>query len=532
MFADQTQLTLVADSKKRYSRLPTSDPPPPPVDPASCPGVSILRPLRGLDCNLYENLEASFRQDYPRFELVFSVADEADAAIPIVRELQQRYPHVDSDLVIGQDTVGVNPKINNLIRPYRQAKHDLLWVLDSNVLTSPECLSRSVPLFGSGDAKHPVGLVHHVPFAVYPDAQLGSRVEQVYLCSTHAKMYLAINRVAVASCVTGKSCLYRKSDLERASELKRERGRLPLPPPGVTSEPGLAAFGQYLGEDNEIGVALWEELGMRHAMGIEVAGNAVGTMSFQTFFRRRVRWIRVRKYMVLCVPPLSPVHPILPSLTQKPPRPQRIDPRRAPHRVAPLGPPRRPRLPPPLPPPLVPLPPPAPRRLVPPRRRPVPRAPPRLPRTLDRHPPTGARRAGRVVPRSLGDPRAPRAPRVGVCDARRHGELARRGAGVPRAARRERARAPGGRARGVGREGVGARREEVGGQERERVRDAEPGRRRGEGGDACRGGLSASRALSFRYRSLYLVDLELSSCKTLLSRSRRTPRRGEGEHRC
>ena len=313
MFADQTQLTLVVDSKKRYSRLPTSDPPPPPVDPASCPGVSILRPLRGLDCNLYDNLEASFRQDYPRFELVFSVADEADAAIPIVRELQQRYPHVDSDLVIGQDTVGVNPKINNLIRPYRQAKHDLLWVLDSNVLTSPECLSRSVPLFtssssSSSDAKHPVGLVHHVPFAVYPDAQLGSRVEQVYLCSTHAKMYLAINRVAVASCVTGKSCLYRKSDLERASELKRERGRLPLPPPGVTSEPGLAAFGQYLGEDNEIGVALWEELGMRHAMGIEVAGNAVGTMSFQTFFRRRVRWIRVRKYMVLCVPlSLSPL---------------------------------------------------------------------------------------------------------------------------------------------------------------------------------------------------------------------------------
>ncbi|GAA5947508.1 hypothetical protein JCM3775_000112 [Rhodotorula graminis] len=295
-------------AKKRYSRLPTSDPPPAPVDPATCPGVSILRPLRGLDCNLYDNLEASFRQDYPRFELVLSVADEADPAIPLVRDLQHRYPNVDSTLVIGHDTVGVNPKINNLIRPYRQAKFDLLWVLDSNVLTSPECLSRSVPLFSpGGDAKHPVGLVHHVPFAVYPDALLGSRVEQVYLCSTHAKMYLAINRVAVASCVTGKSCLYRKSDLERASELKRERGKLPLPPPGVTNEPGLAAFGQYLGEDNEIGVALWEELGMRHAMGIEVAGNAVGSMSFQKFFRRRVRWIRVRKYMVLASTLVEPL---------------------------------------------------------------------------------------------------------------------------------------------------------------------------------------------------------------------------------
>ncbi|GAA5871728.1 hypothetical protein JCM3774_003032 [Rhodotorula dairenensis] len=302
-------------AKKRYSRLPTSDAPPPALDPAagSVPGVSILRPLRGLDCNLYENLEASFRQDYPTFEILFSVADEADPAIPIVNELCARYPHVPAKLIIGQEIVGVNPKINNLIRAYRAAKHDLVWVLDSNVLTSECCLSRSVPLFSpappssssptdpAAAAARPIGLVHHLPFAIYPDTLLGSRVEQVYLCSTHAKMYLAINRVAVASCVTGKSCLYRKSDLARAATRKRDRGKLPLPPAGVagtTDETGLAAFGQYLGEDNEIGVALWEELGMRHAMGVELAGNAVGSMTFAKYFRRRVRWIRVRKYMV------------------------------------------------------------------------------------------------------------------------------------------------------------------------------------------------------------------------------------------
>ncbi|BGP05997.1 Ceramide glucosyltransferase [Rhodotorula toruloides] len=286
-------------ARKRYSRSPASQLPPPPLPASSAPGVSILRPLRGLDCNLYENLEASFLQDYPKFEIIFSVADEADAAIPIVEELRRKYPKVPAKLIIGEEIVGVNPKINNLIRPYRAATHDLLWILDSNVLTSPQCLSRSVPLFSQpARGGRQVGLVHHLPFAVYPDTLVGSRVEQVYLCSTHAKMYLAINEVAIASCVTGKSCLYRRTDLIRASELKRQRGKLPLPPPGVTDEPGLAAFGQYLGEDNEIGVALWEELGLRHAMGVEVAGNAVGTMSFGKYFRRRVRWIRVRKYMV------------------------------------------------------------------------------------------------------------------------------------------------------------------------------------------------------------------------------------------
>ena len=192
----------------------------------------------------------------------------------------------------------MNPKINNLIRPYRLAKHDVLWVVDSNVLSSTATLSNSIRLLTAtpppGQAR--VGLVHHLPYAIYPDDSLGSRVEQAFLCTTHAKMYLAINAVRLGSCVTGKSCLYRRSDLERAADKKRKGGKgLVL----ADGEGGLAAFGKYLGEDNMIGEAIWEDLGLRHAMGGDIAGNAVGTMSFQTFFRRRVRWIRVRKYMVV-----------------------------------------------------------------------------------------------------------------------------------------------------------------------------------------------------------------------------------------
>ena len=67
------------------------------------PGVSILRPLRGLDANLYENLESSFQQQYPvdKFEIIFSVAEEDDQAIRIVNTLIERYPHVQASLLIG-----------------------------------------------------------------------------------------------------------------------------------------------------------------------------------------------------------------------------------------------------------------------------------------------------------------------------------------------------------------------------------------------------------------------------------------------
>jgi ceramide glucosyltransferase len=65
------------------------------------PGVSILRPLKGLDTNLYENLESTFCQDYPNFELLFSVADENDQALPIVRDLLLKYPNVRATVIVG-----------------------------------------------------------------------------------------------------------------------------------------------------------------------------------------------------------------------------------------------------------------------------------------------------------------------------------------------------------------------------------------------------------------------------------------------
>ncbi|KAF9895699.1 hypothetical protein BX616_009030, partial [Lobosporangium transversale] len=64
------------------------------------PGVTIIRPLRGIDCNMYENLASSFRQNYPRFEIIFSVAKANDPAIAVVKDLMEEYPRVDARLII------------------------------------------------------------------------------------------------------------------------------------------------------------------------------------------------------------------------------------------------------------------------------------------------------------------------------------------------------------------------------------------------------------------------------------------------
>ena len=65
------------------------------------PGVSILRPLKGLDSNLYENLESTFTQEYPNFEIIFSVADKNDQALHIARDLMLKYPSINTRVIIG-----------------------------------------------------------------------------------------------------------------------------------------------------------------------------------------------------------------------------------------------------------------------------------------------------------------------------------------------------------------------------------------------------------------------------------------------
>ena len=230
--------------------------------------------------------------------------------MPRLSSVRMSHPHVQKFLCIlfaGEDIVGVNPKVNNLIKSYRRATHDILWVIDSNVSVAPGTLARSVDVLveasmSQNPSKKRVALVHHVPFATEHEGYLGARVEAAFLNTNHAKMYLAINTVAIESCVVGKSNLYRRSDLDRVNgSLKPRKETDPR-----EGEYGLAAFGSFLAEDNMIASALWHELDCRHDLSCDVAHNAMGKMTLADYVWRRVRWIRVRKHMVLAATLLEP----------------------------------------------------------------------------------------------------------------------------------------------------------------------------------------------------------------------------------
>ncbi|KAJ9474864.1 Ceramide glucosyltransferase [Pseudozyma hubeiensis] len=341
----------------------------------SVPGVSILRPLSGLDSNLFSNLSSSFTQDYPssRYEVVLSIRDtrspETQKVLNVARMVVAAHPNIDARIIVGEQLAGVNPKINNLVRSYAASKYDIVWVVDSQVWSPSGALARAVDSLCADPLTRPrpspswlsrephggrVGLVHHVPFAVLPSTSWGSRIERVFLSTTHAKMYLALNALSIDSCVMGKSNMYRKSDLAAVPDSffnvsnygsQGEDGAIgsfafsqhpQLPSrsthsgsaspslqgvhPNASQEElsndqvktlsrPLARFSIYLAEDNMLAQSLWNPpLDLSHTLSSsDLAYTSVGDIrTLADYTSRRMRWIRVRKYMWLAPTLLEP----------------------------------------------------------------------------------------------------------------------------------------------------------------------------------------------------------------------------------
>src|SRR5262245_55202827 len=88
---------------------------------ADVAGVSVVRPVCGLENHIEDTLGSAFELDYPRYEIIFCAAAAGDAAVPLVKRLIAAHPHVPSRLLIGNDAISENPKLNNVCKGWRAA---------------------------------------------------------------------------------------------------------------------------------------------------------------------------------------------------------------------------------------------------------------------------------------------------------------------------------------------------------------------------------------------------------------------------
>ena len=109
--------------------------------------VSILKPVRGVDREAYENFASFCRLDYPKYELIFAVAESDDPVVPVIERLQADFPHCSIRLVKGVAHTGANSKVNSLCRLVQEAKYDLVVMSDSDVRVDPDYLRVVAPPF-------------------------------------------------------------------------------------------------------------------------------------------------------------------------------------------------------------------------------------------------------------------------------------------------------------------------------------------------------------------------------------------------
>ena len=119
----------------------------PSVNRSFVPPVSIVKPVRNVDREAYENFASFCRLDYPKYEIVFAVADRDDPVIPVIQKLQQSFPMCPIRLVTAVANLGANNKVNNLCQLVQEAKHELIVMSDSDVRVERDYLRNVVAPF-------------------------------------------------------------------------------------------------------------------------------------------------------------------------------------------------------------------------------------------------------------------------------------------------------------------------------------------------------------------------------------------------
>lgn len=119
---------------------------------STCPGLTLLKPLKGCDSLTETCLRSWLKQDYHGpAQFLFGVASAEDPVCDVVRALLAECPEVDGHLAVCPEVIGANAKVSTLAQLQPKARHDILVVSDADVSVELDFLTQLVqPLAGAG----------------------------------------------------------------------------------------------------------------------------------------------------------------------------------------------------------------------------------------------------------------------------------------------------------------------------------------------------------------------------------------------
>jgi ceramide glucosyltransferase len=229
--------------------------------------VSILRPVCGIENYIEETLRSSFRLDHPNYEVIFCAADAEDPVLPIVRSLMADYPHIESKLLIGNSTVSRNPKLNNLVKGWHDARHPWVLMVDSNVAMPADHVGRMRAVW-----RDDTGLVCSPPAGSAP-GNAWAELECAFLNTYQARWQCFADSIGLGF-AQGKSMLWRRDLLDGAG--------------------GIEALADEIAED-AAATKIVRGLGLRVRLARQPFMQPLGRRGLAEVWRRQVRWARLRR---------------------------------------------------------------------------------------------------------------------------------------------------------------------------------------------------------------------------------------------
>lgn len=235
--------------------------------PSARPPVSIIVPSRGVEPFTPETLQRAFSLDWPRYELIFCVAHAEDPVVKLIDAAIARHPNIPARLLIGDDRVSANPKLNNCVKGWQTARHDWVILADSNVLMPRDYVQHLMAAW-----RPDTGLVCSTPIGSRPDG-FWAEVECAFLNTLQARWQYAGEALGLGF-AQGKSMLWNK--------------------PMLDANGGIQALAAEIAED-AAATKLVNGLGLNVNLVASPFEQPLGLRSFAEIWSRQARWARLRR---------------------------------------------------------------------------------------------------------------------------------------------------------------------------------------------------------------------------------------------
>jgi ceramide glucosyltransferase len=231
------------------------------------PAVSVLKPLKGADPQIYECFRSHCLQDYPEYEIVFGVSDPEDAAVACVKQLQREFPERAIRLVVCLQKLGTNIKVSSLEQMMQTARHEYLIVNDSDIRVESDYLRRIVSPLNNQQ----IGMVTCL-YRGIAAASLGSRLESLGISTDFSAGVLVARQMeAGLHFGLGSTLAFRRADLERVG--------------------GFHSIVDFLADDYELGRRI-ADLGLQVELSRVVVETHLPAYDLQGYLLHQLRWAR------------------------------------------------------------------------------------------------------------------------------------------------------------------------------------------------------------------------------------------------